>query len=213
MRYATNFYSINGGESAYTPNTVTFTSRGDIDIFVMKYTASGDFTWAKTAGSVVEESMGGITYSAAANAIYICGSYKNALSFGPGLGTNSLTTVGSTSYFNGFLAKYNLNGNILWATRHGNTSNYHNFSGDIDANGNPYITGTLQYDSWFYSVNSSDNFYVRGVQYGEPYKLIIVIMEIYSSGVIRNKKENILQLGVPVISIKSNNRDFTYWAK
>ncbi|MFD2523920.1 NHL repeat-containing protein [Emticicia soli] len=156
------------GES---PNTVTFTSRGDIDIFVMKYTASGDFTWAKTAGSVVEESMGGITYSAAANAIYICGSYKNALSFGPGLGTNSLTTVGSTSYFNGFLAKYDLNGNILWATRHGNTSSYHNFSGDIDvdANGNPYITGTLQYDSWFYSVNSSDNFYVRGVQYGEPF--------------------------------------------
>jgi len=36
-------------------------------------------------------------------------------------------------------------------------------------------------------------------------------MEIYSSGVIRNKKENILQLGVPVISIKSDNRDFTYW--
>lgn len=33
----------------------------------------------------------------------------------------------------------------------------------------PYITGGMQYDSYFYSYNSATNYYVRGVQYREPY--------------------------------------------
>lgn len=176
--YLLGYYTgtANFGENA---SVVSYTSRGEDDIFLAKYDPNGGLTWAKTAGSIysdyrtnLEYNHGSIAYSSAANAIYISGSYRSTLTFGPGLGSNPLASVGgNTGYYNGFLAKYDLNGNIQWSVRNGSTSNRHNYATGVstDNAGNPYITGSLQYDSYFYSYNSATNYYIRGIEYEEPY--------------------------------------------
>jgi hypothetical protein len=161
--------TANFGENT---SVITHTARGEYDGFLAKYDANGGLVWVKTLGSIYEDYQGDITYSSAANAIYISGSYKGTMTFGPGLGTNPLASVSAVTYaFNGFLAKYDLNGNIQWSVRNGNANNDHNYATGVSTDnlGNPYITGNLQYDSYFYSYNSATNYYVRGVEYGEPY--------------------------------------------
>lgn len=161
--------TANFGENA---SVVSYTSRGEYDLFLAKYDSNGGLSWAKTIGGIYSDYWGGIAYSPVANAIYIAGSYRATITFGPGLGSNPLASVGSsTSYYNGFLAKYDLNGNIQWSVRNGNTNSDHNYTNGVscDNSGNPYITGGMQYDSYFYSYNSATNYYVRGVQYREPY--------------------------------------------
>ncbi|MCP9767081.1 hypothetical protein EGI22_04110 [Lacihabitans sp. LS3-19] len=155
-----------------TTSTVTYTSRGEFDGFVAKYNSSGTLQWSKTFGSVYEDYTGGICYSSVSNSIYICGSYRSTITFGSGLGSNALAAVGnSIYYYNGYMAKYDLNGNIQWSVRNGNTNSEHSYTNDIstDNSGNPYITGTSRYNTYFYSYNSPNNFFLRGVQYNEPY--------------------------------------------
>ncbi|WP_435354132.1 hypothetical protein [Emticicia sp. SJ17W-69] len=150
---------------------ISYTSRGDGDNFLAKYDINGALSWAKTLGSTYDDNLGGLAYSSVSNALYICGSYRSTITFGPGLGTNPLAPVGSVGYNNSFLAKYDLNGNIQWSVRNGSTNSEHNYANDVstDNSGNPYITGTLQYDTNFYSFNLATIFYLRGVQYGDPY--------------------------------------------
>lgn len=169
--YLYGYYSgtANFGENA---SVVSYTSRGEYDQFLAKYDPNGELSWAKTAGGIYQDYLGDITYSSVANAIYIAGSYRATITFGPGLGSNPLASVGaSTGYYNGFLAKYDLNGNIQWSVRNGCTNSEHNYANGVSCDnlGNPYITGGMQYDSYFYSYNSATNYYVRGVQYREPY--------------------------------------------
>lgn len=169
--YLLGIYSgtANFGETA---SIVSYTSRGEFDLFLAKYDPNGGLIWAKTIGGIYSDYLGGIAYSSVANAIYIAGSYRATITFGPGLGSNPLASVGgNTGYYNGFFAKYDLNGNIQWSVRNGNTNSEHNYCNGVscDNSGNPYITGGMQYDSYFYSYNSATNYYVRGVQYREPY--------------------------------------------
>lgn len=168
--------TANFGENA---TLVTFTSRGGTDGFISKYTSDGTLSWAKTFGSTSDHFLrGGIAYSPSTNSICIAGTYTGTLSFGPGLGSNPLPTVGYTGYYNGYLAKYDLNGNIQWSTRMGNTNGYdswygpfHNYTTDLsfDSSGNPYVTGTLRNETYFYSVNTATNYYVKGVKNAEPF--------------------------------------------
>ncbi|MCU0469868.1 MAG: hypothetical protein MUF58_14835 [Arcicella sp.] len=86
-----------------SPNIITHTSRGGIDSFLQKYDENGNSIWAKTLGTVYDESFGDIAYTPITNNIYISGSYITTLTFGPGLGTNSLASFNScSSCLNGF---------------------------------------------------------------------------------------------------------------
>lgn len=162
------------GTSTFGENTsvVTHTARGENDSFIAKYDPNGSLVWAKTIGSIYTDYQGGIAFSPSANCLYICGSYKGTMTFGPGLGTNPLASVSATtSYFNGFVAKYDLNGNVQWSVRQGSSTSDHHYTNDlaIDASGNPYITGTTQADSRFYTANSADYLYMRAVHYSDPF--------------------------------------------
>ncbi len=70
-----------------------------------------------------------------------------------------------------FLAKYDLSGNIIWSIRQGCTDWYNNTSNgvSVDSFGNPYICGIINYDSYFSSFNGLNNYYVRGIDYAEPF--------------------------------------------
>lgn len=159
------------GSFGEAPNNVSYTSRGKEDIFLAKYNSSGALLWVKTAGNTDTEGLGGIAYSSTTNSIYVTGAFVYTMSFGSGLGTNPLSSVSNNGYYNGFLAKYDLNGNVQWATKIGSSGSNNSYCNDvaIDESGNPFITGAIRYDGYFYSVNSANAHYLRGVEYDDPF--------------------------------------------
>jgi hypothetical protein len=164
--YITGWYSsvVTFGIS---PTTTTFTSRGNRDTFIAKYNLSGDFQWAKTAGSVSEDYGQGIAFDNVNNVLYVTGYYYgNTFTFGTGIGTNPLIPLG---YNDIYLARYDSNGNLNWAIQVGGSDNDYGKKIATDATGNPYLYGTFRGTSNFKSFNSPNTFYLVASNYNDPF--------------------------------------------
>ena len=91
----------------------TVACEGNHDIFTAKYSTAGDLQWVKTAGGEWGDYAHAITCDAAGN-LYVTGEIEMTATFG---GTNaSLSSWGSNDMF---LAKYDSQGNLIWAKRGG----------------------------------------------------------------------------------------------
>jgi len=122
------------GDSTITFGTTTLTNSGADDIFIAKYDANGNIVWAKSLGGTDYDYGGGIALDTAGNT-YITGSFNSpSMPFG----TTTLTNNGSDDIF---IAKYDTNGNALWATTAGGVASDRGNSIKTDAAGNTYITG------------------------------------------------------------------------
>lgn len=153
--YITGFYR---GTATFglSPTTTTFTSRGGQDIFVAKYNTSGSFLWAKTAGSVNNDVGDGIIVDNIGSNVYIVGLFSGTLSFGPGLGTNSVVSAGSNDVL---LYKLSSNGDFVWRTSGGGTSLDEGYDITIDnSNGNVYLIGRVYADITFKNASNNDSF-------------------------------------------------------
>ena len=132
------------GSGSVTFGTTTLSNNGYNDIFVVKYNTSGAFQWLKTAGGNDDDAAYGLAADAAGN-VYIAGhiGYSSTVSFG----THSVTN--SNSSLESVIAKYDTNGNDLWAygTSGDSFSNNTANSISVDASGNAYIIGTYTSDS------------------------------------------------------------------
>ncbi len=118
-----------------TQNYTATSGQWGYDSFIAKYDATGNFVFVKvvTGGSVTIRSM---TIDLSGN-LYIGGVFYGATDFDPGIGVANLN--GSSSS-NSFFAKYNANGNLIYAKEIGSTNNYF-FDIDVDNIGNAYLTG------------------------------------------------------------------------
>jgi hypothetical protein len=131
-------------------------SAGIDDIFISKLNASGNVVWSKRAGGTDQDVALAITTDESNN-IYIAGYFKGILVF-PGTST-SLTGAGGTD---AFLAKYDSNGNLIWAKSAGGTGN--DFAHGIALNGgNVAMVGQFDLTGNFSGTNlisagSSDAF-------------------------------------------------------
>ncbi|PCH95984.1 MAG: hypothetical protein COB85_04095 [Bacteroidetes bacterium] len=112
-------------------------SAGQNDIFFAKYDSSGDYLYANGIGTTSDEQGQSITLDANDN-VYVSGSFQGIVDFDPDTGIQSLTSAGAWDFF---LAKYNVNGNYLWAISVGNTNNELLHSHVSDSSGNVHITG------------------------------------------------------------------------
>jgi len=111
------------------------------DIYLAKFDSSGNLIWATYFGGDSTEWAGGVTIDKSGN-VYITGTTES---------TNGIATSGaylstfSQSYnappfTSAFLAKFNTNGNLIWATYYG--GNIINAGGAAtDSDGNVFITG------------------------------------------------------------------------
>ena len=88
-------------------DTITIADHGYQDIFLAKLDASGNFLWAKALGGNFEEISGPMDIDSLGNT-YISGYFSSA----PAYFDNYTLTTNSYNYFT---AKYNTNGNCLWA--------------------------------------------------------------------------------------------------
>jgi hypothetical protein len=120
-------------------NTTTLTSNGGNDIYVIKLDANGNFLWAFNIGGSNDEKMFDIT--ADASGVYLAGNFSGTTDFNPSATTNSITYLGGGTDGDGFFAKYDANGNYIFAKRLGSAANDRCLSIAVNANNNIFVSG------------------------------------------------------------------------
>jgi len=100
----------NGSES------IQLTSNGQFDMFLAKYTSSGDLVWAFGLGGIYQDFMTGIAVDANGNLI-VCGEFSDTVDFDPGQDVTELEEIGGFNYTDAFVAKYDSDGNFVWARK------------------------------------------------------------------------------------------------
>ena len=135
--------------SSITFGTTTLTNVGSVDIFTVKYDASGNVVWAKSAGGI--EGAGGysIAVDGSGNS-YVNGYFFSSITFG----TTTLTNAGSADIFT---VKYDASGNVVWAKSAGGTSADYGNGIAVDGSGNSYVTGYFQSSSIIFGTTTLTN--------------------------------------------------------
>jgi hypothetical protein len=120
--------------STITFGSTTLINTGNADIFIAKYDDTGNVLWAKSVGGT------GIGYgysvcTDASGSVFITGHFTSTSII---FGTTTLTNVGGADVF---IAKYDTNGNVLWAKSAGGNTNDYGASVSTDGIGNLYVLG------------------------------------------------------------------------
>jgi hypothetical protein len=150
-----NCYITGSFTGTVTVNNNSYTSTGTqgvyIDPFVLKMDSSGNFLWFKPVLATGDNSMAldgkndqglGIKADFCGNT-YVTGQFGGNADFG----NNVLISGYGTSDI--FIAKYNSEGNCLWARAAGSPFTDHGNAISIDSLGNSYVTGFFQGNATF----------------------------------------------------------------
>lgn len=114
--------------------TTTLTNAGTYDTFIAKYDSNGNVLWAKRVGGPLWDESMKITSDPTGN-IYLVGRYQ---SFSLMFGSTTLTNAGQ---FDIYFAKYDSNGNVLWAKSFGSSNHEEPWSVHANSIGEVYMTG------------------------------------------------------------------------
>ena len=115
------------------------------DIFIAKYTPSGDLVWAKSAGGRGDDRAYALTADPHGN-IAIAGQFSGTANF-------DLNFVSSLGDYDSFLAKYGNNGICQWVKKGGGSNDDAAKGIASDAAGNFFITGYIYGNTLFDTVN------------------------------------------------------------
>ncbi len=145
--------AIDGNDNAYLsgyysgtadfdpgPGTANLISVGSYDAFLAKYDATGNYVYAIPLGGTSTDYGNSIALDGSGNP-YLAGYFRNTVDFDPGIGTANLISVGDKDIF---LAKYDAEGNYVYAIGFGGSSDEQGKSVAIDASGNAYLTGIFK---------------------------------------------------------------------
>lgn len=126
------------------PGVFNLNSPSIRNIFLSKLDAAGNFVWAKSIESLYPQAINHITIDSDDN-LLLAGSFGFGSDFdmGPGVYYLNVTVTGMAD--NLFLAKYNQNGNLIWAKHLKSNGNENHFINSVarDAFDNIFITGTF----------------------------------------------------------------------
>lgn len=126
--------------------TANLTSAGNYDIFFAKYDTNGDFIYANGMGGASSTDHGAsIAVDDNGNA-YLTGYFSGTVDFDPSSNTANLTSAG---FWDIFIAKYDGNGNYVYAKNIGGPDLDLGQSIAIDGQGNAYLTGYFQNEADF----------------------------------------------------------------
>ncbi len=162
--YVTGYY----GSSTISFDNFTLTQMGTYDIFIAKYDpVLNGWAWATNAGGTADDRGNGIAVDNNGS-LYVTGFFGDTSTFGS---TSSLTSMGNGDTF---IAKYDTNGNLIWAKNSGSINDESGNSVSVDSDRNIYITG------YFNDTASFDNISVTSA--GD---IDIYIAKYNSAGVIQ----------------------------
>lgn len=111
-------------------------SFGSEDVLVFKYNSTGQLLWTKQLGGLGDD-LGKAIAINDNGALFITGHYRNTLYYD----NDSLVSTGNTDVF---VAKLDLQGNVVWIKSIGTTGFETGSSIACDALGNSYIVGTFE---------------------------------------------------------------------
>lgn len=90
-------------------------SNGSDDIFILHLDSAGNYVWGKSIGGPERDNGNAIVIDSLGNA-YVTGTYGSNFDADPGPGSVNLTFHGSTAtQTDVFLAKFDINGSLMWA--------------------------------------------------------------------------------------------------
>lgn len=118
-------------------DTIILTNTGNDDLFLAKYDAGGNVLWAKNAAGTGNDFVHNVALDESGN-VYLAGFYESPTLT---IDTITLTNMGANDIF---LAKYNSNGNVLWAKSYGGMGDDEANSCATDVSGNIYLTGYFE---------------------------------------------------------------------
>ncbi len=139
--YVTGYYlgtmTFGRGET----NETTLNNAGSSDIFVARHNTNGMLLWAKMIGGSGFD-IGQVVAVDVSHNSYVTGAFERSVTFGAGEANQiTLNSAGSVDVF---IAKYAIDGTLLWAKRAGSNSIDGGGSVAVDAFGNSYITGSFE---------------------------------------------------------------------
>ncbi|MBI1317328.1 MAG: hypothetical protein GC168_00075 [Candidatus Hydrogenedens sp.] len=120
-----------------SPSTLTRSSNGEDDVFIVKYDANLNLIWARTFGSGSSDSGSDVVVDSAGN-VYLAGFFSGTTDFDPGAGTVSRGTNGS---YDVFVMKLDTNGNFVWVQTAGSTLDDYGVGIALDPSGNVWSCG------------------------------------------------------------------------
>lgn len=132
---------------------------GGSDMFLVKYDANGNVLWAKSAGNNSNDYATSIICDAPGNILVVGDFYGDSIIFGSTILINS-------GVDNVFIAKYDANGNVLWAKSaggSGGSQKANSVTTNISGKGNIYVVGYFYSKSIIFGydtlTNSDTNIY------------------------------------------------------
>lgn len=137
--YVTGYFYISGNVSTFGSTTIT--ESGDADIFISKFTSTGNFLWVRNAGGRSDDASYAIATDVSGNS-YITGYFTGTAAFG----NLKVTSVG---YSDVFVAKYDAAGNLVWLKTSGGPYQDEAFAINTDMAGNCYVTGYFTANATF----------------------------------------------------------------
>jgi hypothetical protein len=108
---------------------------GTSDVFLAKFKPNGAFVWGKRFGNASPQTGKALSVDAQGN-VFLVGDFYGQVDFGGG----SMVSVGNTDIY---AAKFDTNGNYLWAKRFGDVAGQTAAAVAVDSAGNMVFTGTL----------------------------------------------------------------------
>lgn len=149
--FVTGYFS--GPSITFDSITLNNTDSNFYDLFLVKYNAVGNVIWAKAAGGTSVDYATSVSADIFGN-VYVAGYFHSAsIIF-------DLDTLLNTAWGNDiFIAKYDPDGNVLWAKSYGGTNPYDDFASSVktDASGNVYLTGNFGCNSIIFGAYTLTN--------------------------------------------------------
>lgn len=125
--------------NSITFGTTTLALAGSMDVFVVKYDASGNVVWAQGEGGGSNDEAYAVKVDDLGN-IYVAGYFNSNALFG----TITLSTTGISD---AFIAKYDSSGIVIWAKKAGGSGDDRTNGLAIDEFGNSYVSGFFSNDT------------------------------------------------------------------
>ena len=130
--------------------TTTLTSAGMWDVFFGKLASNGDLLWLKRFGGPLNDIGYGITVDHDDNVI-VAGWFADTIDFGGGI---SISSYGGSDMF---VAKFDPQGNCLWAKHAGDEGVDYGYKVDCSETGYIYVTGVAGQGASFDGISQSQN--------------------------------------------------------
>ena len=147
-----NDITVDSSDSVYVTGTTSGslfgTIAGESDAFVIKYDTNGNKVWAKQFGSDKHDGSNNIAVDLSNN-VYVTGTTSGSISD---------INVGSDD---AFVAKYDTEGNKVWAKQFGSDLLVEGIGVAVDSSGNVYVTGYAKGNLFGTNTGVMDAFVIK----------------------------------------------------